>query len=396
MSLFETAMVQSHYSPKAASVTLFWLVFPMILLGNFAGVYIDRWNRKHTMIITNLLRVGFSTLLFVLVGHKAPSEWNYVTVFFFSAVTQFFIPAKSAMIPQLVSRDELLAANSLSTTTTWVVVLFGGAFGSFLVARIGVPDVFLVGAAVFLLSAIVIHTIRSVDTRTTAAAQAVQQVKSIFHDMLEGIKYVFLTHSTWFVSRRIAVLMVAVGAFYVEGLVLSNTVLTRNGQIMKGIELFGYIQASAGIGMLFGPVVLGFVSKKLAKMLNFVRMSFFFVGALTILFALNSSPWAALAMAPFIGMGISIILILTDTIVQTSLPHHLMGRAFSSVITMRNLSFVIIVLAVGFLSKHINPKFFIYAFSREQIVLLLAGVLVMTYSLLAEILARIFRDISGR
>ncbi|MEP7284253.1 MAG: MFS transporter [Chloroflexota bacterium] len=84
-------------------------VLPGLLFGSIAGVFVDRWDRKRTMIITNLLQAG--VLLPLLTVHSIDQVWIvYVVLFTTSTISQFFTPAESALLPLLVDEKDLASA----------------------------------------------------------------------------------------------------------------------------------------------------------------------------------------------------------------------------------------------------------------------------------------------
>lgn len=109
-------------SNTAVSGVVIAFTLPAILFGLLAGVYVDRWNKKTVLNMANILRAAilllvllFTRNLFIL----------YLVTFVMSIVTQFFIPAETPMIPQIVPKNQLLSANAL----------FGmGIYGSMLIA----------------------------------------------------------------------------------------------------------------------------------------------------------------------------------------------------------------------------------------------------------------------
>src|SRR5260370_14024091 len=90
-----------------ATSILFIVAFgPNIVFGSVAGVFVDRWDRRRTMLIGNLLlAVGLLPLLLV---HDKSSLWIlYPVLFFESTVEQFTVSAQNALIPHLVSTEQL-------------------------------------------------------------------------------------------------------------------------------------------------------------------------------------------------------------------------------------------------------------------------------------------------
>ncbi|MDQ2715650.1 MAG: MFS transporter, partial [Chloroflexota bacterium] len=95
-------------SALATSITLITGFVPMLLLSSLAGVFVDRWDRRWTMIISNLLlALGLLPLLLV---HSRESLWIvFVVQFVESCIAQFVQPAESALLPNLVSEEQLVS-----------------------------------------------------------------------------------------------------------------------------------------------------------------------------------------------------------------------------------------------------------------------------------------------
>src|SRR5258708_14145552 len=104
---------------------------PRIFLSSIAGVFVDRWSRKYTMLITNLIQS--IVLLPLLLVHSKDMLWIvYTFAFVESCVSQFFMPAANAIVPNLVDKEHLLAANSLNSMSRELTRLVGPLLGAVL------------------------------------------------------------------------------------------------------------------------------------------------------------------------------------------------------------------------------------------------------------------------
>jgi len=120
-------------SVVATGIMFFVEVIPSILLGSLAGVFVDRWDRRWTMIAANIARALL--LLLLLTFRDAEQVWvAYLVAFFASVANLFFGPANNALLPQLVSEDELVTANSLDALGENVARIVGPAVGGALMA----------------------------------------------------------------------------------------------------------------------------------------------------------------------------------------------------------------------------------------------------------------------
>jgi MFS family permease len=123
-----------------------------LILGSVAGVFVDRWDRKRTMVIANLIR-GPAVLLLLAVN-SADRVWLvYVVAVVMSAVGQFFRPAENALLPLLVAKEHLVPANALNALNDNLGRLIGPALGGLAAAWIGLGGVAIIDAASFVIAA---------------------------------------------------------------------------------------------------------------------------------------------------------------------------------------------------------------------------------------------------
>lgn len=144
---------------------------PRIVVGPLAGVLVDRWDRRRTLLAADLLR---ALLLLPLFAVDAPADvWLvYAVQFAQQALGQFFVPAKGALLPRLVPRGELAAANALDEITLGIGRLLGPPLGGALLVAAGFPAVVLADAASFLTSAALLTLIAVPRTGPGAAGAA--------------------------------------------------------------------------------------------------------------------------------------------------------------------------------------------------------------------------------
>ncbi len=129
---------------------------PRVLLGSVAGVFVDQWDRKWTMVIADSTRAVF--LLPVLV---APNQLAvlYTVAAIQGTIGMFFRPAEGALLPKLVGEEHLVAANALNSLNNNFGALIGPAMGSLLYAKSGIGGAVFADALTFVVSAILIASI---------------------------------------------------------------------------------------------------------------------------------------------------------------------------------------------------------------------------------------------
>jgi len=137
---------------------LFFIVIPVFVIGPVAGVYVDRWDRKRVMIISDVIR-GLLVLAIPIFVKLNMMGAIYILVFLIFSATRFFLPSKMAFIPSIVSKEKLLVANSLSNTTRMVATVFGFAIAGIIVRLIGHMWGFYLNAISYFVSGIFIAVI---------------------------------------------------------------------------------------------------------------------------------------------------------------------------------------------------------------------------------------------
>jgi MFS family permease len=165
------------------------------VFGFVAGVFVDRWDRRRTLIVANLaLALGLAPLL--LVG---PLGWLwlvYAVAFVEAAIAQFVKPAEGALLPRLVGEDELVGANALTALNTNVSRLLGPALGGLVVAAAGLAGVALLDALSFVAAA-ALTALTAVDARPLPPAGPVARPSpgrnpwaTAVHEWLDSLRQV--------------------------------------------------------------------------------------------------------------------------------------------------------------------------------------------------------------
>jgi len=238
---------QLTHSNTAVSGVVLSFTIPAIFFGSIAGVYVDRWNKKYVLIITNCVRALLLIILAFLLNNVF---MIYLISLLFSILVQFFIPAESPMIPLVVNKKYMLHANAL----------FGLAiFGSVLVAYVlsgpillffkPFKSLFLL-AAMLLVGVIFISFIKPVYAKPISKKKKEQRL-NVFNDIKQTLNFVkhtrAISYSLFLLSlSQILILILAVIAPGYASQVLGIPV-----------EQFPIIFVTpAALGMVVGSVVL--------------------------------------------------------------------------------------------------------------------------------------------
>src|SRR5678815_5389203 len=184
-----TIILQLTGSGRDVGLLLVARFVPSFLVGSLSGVVADRFNRRSIMIISDLLRAV--VVLGFLFVRRADQLWLiYFLTVLQLALSTFFEPAKTAIIPSIVSDRELVTANAISSVTWSAMLTIGAAIGGVVTGWFGTDVAFVLDAASYVLSAVLIGSIR-VPKRKKRERQKVSIGRLLgIGETIEGIKYV--------------------------------------------------------------------------------------------------------------------------------------------------------------------------------------------------------------
>jgi MFS transporter, DHA3 family, macrolide efflux protein len=227
---------------------------PVLLLGPVAGVFVDRWDRKKTMITADILR---ALLILVCLTVQTPEQvWIYFVVgFAMSSISRFFYPALNASLPLIVKEEEdLLIANGMMQIVQTVGLLAGPAMAGFVIGFWGASAAFVIDSITFVISAVAIITVTIPHTTPGKSS-----VKLVWQEFKEGVSFLFGNPTMRSVLNLMTVVMLGVGAINVLWIPYLRTVFE------VGPEGIGIVDSAQGFGMVIGGLALGAVSAVLKK-----------------------------------------------------------------------------------------------------------------------------------
>lgn len=336
------AIISSNFQSEGQSISgwvssvMIAFTIPAVLFGSLAGVYVDRWSKKAVLVISNLLRgILVLTIPFCLSMDSIDKQifslpfafWLILFItFLVSTLTQFFAPAEQSTIPLIVKKQDLLAANSLYTTTMMAMLIVGFAIGDPLLALVGgwgekfgfnYGQELLVGASygVAGLILIILNTQEKNHHKQT-------EEKHPFEDIKEGLRYLNKNHRVRNALFQLVILFSIFAALAVLAVRLAETI--------PGMEAsqFGYLLASAGLGIGIGGT---FVTHQ-GKRTSHARLGFWgsigMAGALSGLSVATNSLVLALSMTVILGFFAALVGVPMQTTIQSETPPEMRGKVF--------------------------------------------------------------------
>ena len=337
----------------------FFTVVPSFFISPIAGVYIDRWNKKHVMIVSDVLRAIAILLIPIFFLYKESIIPIYAIIFFIFASACFFLPARLSIIPTLVSKEDLLIANSASSITWVAAGIAGFSLGGLLAEWIGIRNSLLINALVYLLSAtgftLLLFRMRNGKkfSKPVFNPHEIKEVirKSFRHDLIEGVKAIFFEKKIKFVVYIFFVFSSMIGAIYVVSVVFIQETLKS---MTKYVGIFSMCLFA---GLLVGSYIYGKIGQRFSRTKT-IFFSLMLAGASINAFAVGlkiiQSLWAGCASAALLGLFISPIFVTSNVIIHECTESNLRGRIFSSIGIAMNLGFLLFMFLSSVLAEHID------------------------------------------
>lgn len=282
----------------------------------FGGVIVDRVSRRRVILISDLLSgIVVGTIAGLGISGHLRIEFLYVAAVFFGGASAFYLPAISAIIPELVPQDILIAGNSLRGLSRQVNRVIGPLVGGLLVSVIGPPAAFGVDAITFFLSFGIF--LASTSTSVVAGLRP-----SLFAELKEGIRFTASIQWLWITIAAYAV----INLFCYAPLMVGMPLLVQN-VIGGGAVIFGLIGASAGAGELIATFTISQVTIHRVGIFFYLASSVEGVALLGI-GLLPALPVVMLGNAIFAACVVAFT-VRWDSLLQREVPRALLGRVTS-------------------------------------------------------------------
>src|SRR5690606_33386804 len=312
----------------AVGLVLMATAAPALLIGLFAGVAVDRFDRKRIMVICDILRGVFVLAIPFLISLGI--GWLYLAVAVVSAIGTFFNPAHSSVLPEIATDEELAAANSMLAISGFGSTAVGFAAGGLIAAAANIDWAFYVNAATFFASALIISRISipklEVDESTSA--------ESVLRNLGTGFSYL------WKSDILRSFLIISAGIAVTFG--LHNALLLPFAVNALGASefVFGLQEGLTSVAFVIGSLFMATRADRLREG-QWLTIAFIGMGVVGILYSLaNNIPWAIvlIMVSGFFNAPSSIA---GRLIIQRQTTREVRGRVSSTFSVASNVFFLV-------------------------------------------------------
>ncbi len=307
---------------------------PSLLVGLFAGVFVDRFDRKKIMIAADLIRA----VLVFLIPFLVPLNviWLYIIVMITSAVGQFFDPAHESVLPEVASDQELAAANSLMAISSFGSTAVGFAAAGLIASSADISWAFYLDALSFILSALCIFLIRIKPFQTEEDTS----VRLVVNNLRAGVRQLFDTPILRSLFTAQVPVLIAFG--------LTNTLLLPFAlRALKATEFeYGLQEGLTSIGFVVGSLLMAGIFDRMREG-AWMAASYLGMALAGIIYSFLHSIPLAILVVTISGFFNAPSTIGRRLIVQRNTPREMRGRVNSAFFVSRDVLFLIGMAAAG-------------------------------------------------
>ena len=353
-------IVERAADPKnpARELSLIPLIsfLPAILFAPWFGALVDSWNTRRTLIVSDAAR-GVIVLAIIPAAHAGGLPAAFALVFLLYVANAFFLPARSAILPDLVSKEQLVEANSLATLAGNLGTIAGSLLAGWFVGQAGWRLGFALDAVTYFVSVVALAMIVWSPPPGRATRRPAREVYgALVRDVREGAGIALASPPIRGSIAAMALLWVAGGALHVAAPILMEA---RGGGMVLGV---GRLVALAATGMIAGTLILAWRGGRGSPAMR-LAISLLGTGTAVLLFAAAPFPLATDVAALLAGSFVAVLLVTTESVLQQSATVQARARIFALRDFLARLGVLLSAVLFGWLvgDRWLDPSGAAYA-----------------------------------
>jgi MFS family permease len=323
-----------HFTGRAQSLGLALVlqVLPQTFVGPSAGVVNDRMRRKWVMIVADLVRAAV-VLSMILARTRGTVALVYPLLVAETIMAAFFEPARNAVIPNIVERQQVIVANTLSSITWSFDLAVGATVGGIVLAFVGRDAVFVINALSFVISALLLSGMKFEEPHLTGLPPLRAREAVDFSPMIEGLRYLGREPrlaATVLVKGGLGLM---IGATWVIYAIMGERVFPVHvaGAGRSAVLGMSLLIGARGLGALLGPLVgAQWAGQSDQRLRRGILVSFCLAAAAVASLSLAPNVWVAIACVVLAHCGGSVIWTFSTTMLQLYSADEFRGRVFAA------------------------------------------------------------------
>ena len=308
-----------------------------VIFGTIAGVYVDRWSKKSILLWSNILRGSLILSFTIFPIFRESLILIFLMSFLIFTIAQYFLPAESACIPTIISKADLVGANSFFMGTWMGATVAGFGLISLLsVLGFEVPYIYGAASVLYFLAGIIMCFLQITENPSSKS----HTISSTIKDLFQGFSYVIKRRTIRYSLLKVFIATCVLAVLSELAIDFVKTTLNQSS------EKFGFYVAFAGVGMGVSILTLNLLKNIPLDKLPWI--GFTISGLMLIMMNTSSNLYIALAYIFLLGFGNGYITIPIQTILQANVPRQMRGRVFGIQNVLISGAFTIPVIIAGY------------------------------------------------
>lgn len=363
--IFDTSLVvwisvflaaHQSWAPLAVSGVLLATLIPTFAFGPIAGVFVDRWDKRHTMLWMDAIRAVFIALLLLATnivplpffpGKHLPLAGQlgaiYTVVFLASLCTQFFGPARMALIGDIVPDQHRAHASGMTQVTQSLAIVLAPPLAPILLLVVGVQAALLINALSFVGSFLLILAVRAPRAATSRESG---ESPNVGREFLAGLH--FSVHNRVVFTLIVTASVIMLGASALNALdiffVLNN--------LHAPVNLFGFLATAQGVGAIVGSLLAGMFASRIG-LVRMLTSSLLIAGVGILIYSRLTSFVPALIDITLVGVCVAVPNVAIGPLLLRVTPRAYIGRVMATLNPISAMIQVLGTVLAGYLASNV-------------------------------------------
>jgi MFS family permease len=323
-SLYQIALawwvLEKTGSASAMSMVFIFAFVPKILFVLIGGIVVDRFSRAQVMLLSDFLRGILATLVAFLAFAQLLEIWHvYIASILFGFVEAFFLPAYTAIVPDLTPHKLLPSANSLTSLSAEITGVIGPALGALMVSWGGTSAAFALDGVSFLISGMCLWPL----VRLSESRPKDQEQLNVFEDLQQGFSTVFASGWLW-----LTIVILALLNFTGRSPMNVALPFLVKESLHAEVGTLGLLYSTFSLGSIVGAAWIGWLSNIRRRGL-IVYLTLIIVGLATFALGLPMTLIGVVMTIFILGISLAVTNLVWSYILQEYIPSDRLGRVAS-------------------------------------------------------------------
>src|SRR5215469_1672706 len=342
------------WAPAAVGGVLIAAAVPALLVGPIAGVFVDRWSRRRTMLTADACRALLVLAVLPLawpsvadhVSRSARIAAIYLVVAAASCFAQFFNPSRFAVLGSVVDQQDRARASGLFQATSSIAAIVGPPLAAPLLFVFGVQWALVINAASFLVSFVTIRAIRMAAEKVTPKHERAGYVE----EFRAGLR--FFAGSPVLIALAVGVIVTTLGV----GAVNALNVFFVSHNLHVGVKWYGTLGSGEGIGSVLGALVAGWIANRVGAGRVFWA-GLIVAGVVLVGYSRSVTLPTAIVVLACGGVAVGAVNTVLSPLVLDVTPQEMLGRVVAVVSPLQQLAAILSMAVSGFLASTVLRNF---------------------------------------